>query len=199
MPDSDTRASTANMILYHLIMLNTMVSFPEIERMARIEPGSQVTKPGAAPWKHPHHLENTRDIYVHCGQVLRLVRGTPESCRPVWWAGAVYRVALVAWANSLNDTKAQSQYQSQETVVLDDLPPEHPSILAYLDHHSEFVPMFSDPSGVLVSLHVPVDIIHHCVRVLDSDVQTKFSMGIQQKLLSMAQRWGRFRHGSTCC
>lgn len=191
MPDSDSRASSANMILYHLVMLNTMVSFPEIERMARIEPGSRIAKPGPAPWKHPYHLENTRDIYVQCGQVLRLVRSTPEPSRPVWWAGAVYRVALVAWANSLDntaDTKSQTQ---GETVILDDLSPDHPSILAYLDHQSELLPMFSDPSGALVSLHVPVDIIHHCARVLDSDMQTKFTMGIQQKMLNMAQRWGK--------
>lgn len=81
----------AAMILYHLIVLNTLVSFPEVERLARDEASAQPSR-----WKRAHHFEDTQHIYFHCGQILRIIRSIPEHKRPSWWAGALYRVALIS-------------------------------------------------------------------------------------------------------
>ncbi|KAH0391535.1 hypothetical protein KCU89_g14416, partial [Aureobasidium melanogenum] len=97
--DADTPAMGANMILYHLISLNTLVNFPEIERIARNDKADPAQKP--AHWVRSYHFDDCSRIFFHCGQILRTIRHMPEHTRPPWWAGAVYRVALIAWTNSM--------------------------------------------------------------------------------------------------
>ena len=194
-PNETASPETAtNMILYHLIMLNTMVNFPEIELLARSNEKSEV---GYDPLRrcsqYAHHLENTTEIYFHCGQVMRQVRSIPEPARPPWWAGAIYRVALVAWANgtvSVNvaNSPHRGDVETQDTVLLDVHPPFHTSIVSYLNHQGG-IPAFSDSDDTAVCLDDSVDVIRHCASFLDTDIKTKFTLSIRQKLLTMATRW----------
>ncbi|CAI7583485.1 unnamed protein product [Penicillium glandicola] len=194
-PDNPSSATTSNMILYHLIMLNTIVSFPKIEQLARSspenDPGSK--SPRFPHLKHPHHLENTREVYFHCGQVLRHVRYIPEPSRPLWWAGSVYRIALISWANSMTCAEDDAQHNrgdmdTQTTLLLDALPPDHISVVAYLDHQ-DGIPAFSGLNGVAVPLGNSLGVIRYCARFLDANIKTKLVLGIQRKLLTMARRW----------
>ncbi|KAJ5785243.1 uncharacterized protein N7503_010455 [Penicillium pulvis] len=186
--------TASNMMLYHLIMLNTMVSFPEIELLARSDHKGEVgNNPPRRCSQYAHHLENTTEIYFHCGQVMRQVRSIPEPIRPPWWAGAIYRVALVAWTNGLVsadvvNSSHRGDTETQGTVLLDVLPPSHPSIISYLNHRGG-IPAFSDSDDAAVHLTDSVDVIRHCASFLDTDVRTKFTLGIRQKLLTMATRW----------
>ncbi|KAJ5635351.1 uncharacterized protein N7484_008664 [Penicillium longicatenatum] len=194
-PNETTSPETAtNMILYHLIMLNTMVNFPEIELLARSNQKSEVGyDPPRRCSQYAHHLENTTEIYFHCGQVMRHVRSIPEPGRPPWWAGAIYRVALVAWANgtvSVNvvNSPRRGDMETQGTVLLDVHPPYHTSIVSYLNHQGG-IPAFSDSDDTAVRLDDSVDVIRHCASFLDTDIKTKFTLSIRQKLLTMATRW----------
>ncbi|KAJ5525404.1 hypothetical protein N7494_012054 [Penicillium frequentans] len=186
--------TATNMILYHLIMLNTMVNFPAIELLARSNHKSEVgNNPPRRCSQYAHHLEDTTEIYFHCGQVMRQVRSIPEPTRPPWWAGAIYRVALIAWANGLVSTDvANSSHRgdtgTQGRVLLDVLPPSHPSIISYLNHRGG-IPAFSDSDNTAVHLDDSVDVIRHCASFLDTEIKTKFTLGIRQKLLTMATRW----------
>ncbi|KAL2867464.1 Zn(II)2Cys6 transcription factor domain-containing protein [Aspergillus lucknowensis] len=193
-PASEMASSTmsVNLVLYHLVALNTMVSFAEVESVARSDVGSQSGKP--PHWKRAYHLESTREIDVHCGQILRLMRSIPEQARPSWWPGAVYRVALIAWANCLcrasTDTAPSnaSSHPWDDTLALDVLPTEHPSIAAYLNHQGG-TPVFSDSNGTTVPLSDPGSVVRYCASFLDTDLNTKLTLGIQRKLRNMVQRW----------
>ncbi|RDW91773.1 hypothetical protein BP5796_01167 [Coleophoma crateriformis] len=176
------------MILYHFIVLNTLVSFPHVERLARGEVPDQSFR-----WRRPHHFEDTQHIYFHCGQILRIIRFMPELERPSWWGGAVYRIALIAWANSMSSSDADSPRsdpvgETTPVVILDALQADHPLIETYLSK-KKGTPGFSEPNGATVSLEVPGAIILHCARFLGPNPRMTFVRGIQQKLLSMARRW----------
>ncbi|CAG8973475.1 hypothetical protein HYALB_00011070 [Hymenoscyphus albidus] len=187
-----TPTINATMVLYHLIVLNTLVSFPEVERMARGE-DSSIKRP--SKWKQPHHFEDTRNIYFHCGQILRIIRSMSEGSRPAWWAGAVYRVALIAWANCMScsdiGSPSMSEYNkkpSTHLVMLDSLAAESPLIISYVKN-AEGTPVFSEGNGGAVPLEVPGIILAYCTRFLGVDQRNKFIMGTRLKLLALADRW----------
>ncbi|KAI2602123.1 hypothetical protein GGR54DRAFT_625646 [Hypoxylon sp. NC1633] len=191
--EASSSAMAANLILYHFIVLNTMLSFPEIERLARTSESDTSHRISRSSRSiRPYHLENTRDIYFHCGQILRNIRSVQGPARPPWWAGAVYRVALTAWANSKSnpdtDTRNEEEMETDETVLLDVLPADHASIAAYLNHRGG-VPAFSGSNGASVYLDEPIDILRHCAGLFDTDIKTSFTDGIQIKLQTMARRW----------
>lgn len=66
-----------NLILYHLISLNTITSFTSIERLAREE-----VSPGNSSWLLFHCVDEAEEVFFHCGQVLGLLRSVPEPVRP---------------------------------------------------------------------------------------------------------------------
>ncbi|KAJ5617969.1 hypothetical protein N7537_003083 [Penicillium hordei] len=188
-------ATASNMILYHLIMLNAVVSFPQIEHLARSSPENDTgsKSPRFHGFKQPHHLENTREIYFHCGQVLRHVQSIPEPTRPPWWAGSVYRIALIAWANGMvctgvDDVHHEGDIDTQTTLFLDALPPDHASIMAYLNHQGG-IPAFSGSNGAMVLLGNSVGVIRYCAHFLNTNIKASVTLGIHRKLLAMAQRW----------
>lgn len=185
-------AACANSILYHLISLNTITCFPDIERLARRE---GVQSPFRQTfWPQMRGAEEVEEIYFHCGQVLRLIRSMPERVRPPWWAAAVYRVALVSWANSMANAGARfsmNEVTERATGVpfaIDALHPEHPSISQYLKYRHG-LPMFSKPDGTMVSLEVPTNILRYCIDVLEENLTMRFTAGIRNKLERLAERW----------
>ncbi|KAG9570318.1 NAD(P)-binding protein, partial [Aureobasidium melanogenum] len=189
--DADTPTMGANMILYHLISLNTLVNFPEIERIARSDKADPAQKP--AHWVRSYHFDDCSRIFFHCGQILRTIRHMPEHTRPPWWAGAVYRVALIAWTNSMVisdlDAGANDRESSQTTtLVLDDLAADHPLVEPYLDRH-QGIPVFWRSEGGYLALDVPSDILVHCADLLGVNPPLDFVRGVRQILLKLAARW----------
>lgn len=90
----------ANLIMYHLISLNTRTSLGFIEQFARGEIQCSGAR-HASQWLQTHCIEDVEEVHFHCGQILRLIKSIPDSLRPPWWSGAVYRTALIAWATSM--------------------------------------------------------------------------------------------------
>lgn len=72
--------------------------------------------------------------------------------------------------------------------AIDDLPPEHPSIVGYLKHR-EGLPMFTKLDGSMVSLEVPGKVLAHCIEIVEENSNLRFTAGIQCKLVRLAERW----------
>lgn len=184
-------AARANIVMYHLISLNTMTCFPEIERLARCEVPQP---PLSQSWRRLNSGEEVEEVLFHCGQILRVIRSMPERVRPPWWAAAVYRVALILWANSM--ANAEMRLTTSESVpavgdgpfAIDSLPPDHPTIVRYLKYR-EGLPMLSKPDGSMVSLEVPEIVLTYCIEFIEEDSTMRFTAGIQSKLVSLAERW----------
>ena len=185
-------ATCANLVTYHLISLNTMTYFREMEKFARGE--LQPEEFQRSYWGRVRCVEEAARIWFHCGQVIRLARAMPGAQKPAWWPAAIYRVAIIMWATSnANMDRHQlaptlGRGSSDDTFVIDGLTPEHPSMLRYL-RYREGTPVLSKPSGGFVSLDVPGDTVKHCVEVLREDpATTKLAEGIKGMLTSFLSR-----------
>ena len=188
----DCAATCANLINYHLISLNTIISLPEIEIFASSEAASDSARPSS--WLQSSCTEHVEEILFHCGQTLRLLRSIPENTRPPWWPAAVYRTALATWMTSMANAKTRNLLSSlsreaNKPLALDALAPEHPSIMRFLNS-GEGQPMFTKKDGMLLSLEEPHNILSYCVDMLNAEEQTtSFMEGIQSKLARLAERW----------
>ncbi|ERS95909.1 hypothetical protein HMPREF1624_07443 [Sporothrix schenckii ATCC 58251] len=100
-----------NLVLYHLISLNAVTNFPEIERLARRDGFSNSTEPSV---RHKRCIFLREEAIFHCGQVLRVLRQMPSDRRPSWWSAALYRAVLILWAESVChlDSNAAEQQQT---------------------------------------------------------------------------------------
>ncbi|KAF2798244.1 transcription factor Bmr1 [Melanomma pulvis-pyrius CBS 109.77] len=175
----------ANLVMFHLISLNAVVNFPEIERLARRE-GIDGTYQQVL-WIRKKCFSDVHEAIVHSGQILRLVRSMPRGVRSPWWPGAVYRAALVIWADAWTNNDSvgpnqQGHYQpSNVTFAVDGLPAEHPVIGRYLSRR-EGVPTLTKRDGTPVHLDHAFNVLSHCIDVIDEGVATRFSDGIRGKL-----------------
>jgi hypothetical protein len=104
-----------NLVLYHLISLNAVTNFPEIERLARREAFD------GSYWelslRHKRCIYNREEVVFHCGQVMRLIRSMAPDRRPCWWPAAIYRATLILWTDSIArlDPNFQKQQQQSQT------------------------------------------------------------------------------------
>ena len=190
----------SNLIFFHLISLNAVTNFPEIEKLARRENFDGTYQ--ALVWSHKRCITNVKLATFHSGQVLRVVRGMAKCVRPPWWAGAVYRAALVLWCDSLinkeepssastspttsrspvlSHKQQQQQQQQPQQFAIDALPSDHPAVSRYLSK-GEGVPCLSKRNGGTVSLDHGLTVLGHCIEVLDEGASSRFSDGVRGKL-----------------
>ena len=184
----DCAATSANLAIYHLISLNTVVCIPDVEQYSSNPKSLQ-----SSATLRGSYTDHTEEIFFHCGQILRLIRSTAESVRPPWWPAAIYRAALAAWAMSMANAKARNLLSSLSREVnhpfaLDTLVPEHPTLVRYLNT-GEGQPMFTKSDGTMISLGEPQNILGHCTELLAEEQTTSFKEGIQSKLARLAERW----------
>lgn len=179
-----------NLVMFHLISMNAVTNFPEIERLARREgvDGSYQQ----LLWMHKKCLYDVQEAITHAGQILRLIREMPRGIRPPWWPAAVYRSALVMWTDSLthNDSISRSQqgaFQPPNAAFsVDRLPAGHQTILRYLSRR-EGIPTLTKRDGTPVPLDNGFGVLSHCIDVIDEGVATRFSDGIRSKLEKLAR------------
>lgn len=168
---------SANLVLYHLISLNAVTVFPEIEKLARREAFDGTYQ--ALVWIHKRAIADVNEATFHSGQVLRLVRKMPRSVRPPWWAGAVYRAGLVLWCDSLiNNEEAGA---SNKQFAVDGLAPDHPAISRYLNKR-EGVPCLTKRDGSTIPIDHGLTVLNHCIEVIDEGASSRFTDGVRGKL-----------------
>ena len=182
-----------NLVMFHLINLNAITYFPDIERLARGE--ISIDRFRESLWAGKRCAEEAAQIWAHCGQVIRYYRLMLPSKRPYWWSAAIYRVALCMCATSLATRSSSavstgtSSSNCDEHIAMDLLPFDHPSIVRYL-RHQDALPTFSQSDRTLVLLESPVDIITHCISVLKEKApSSQLDQGIGARLSAFAGRW----------
>ncbi|KIW44675.1 uncharacterized protein PV06_03129 [Exophiala oligosperma] len=181
----------ANLIMYHLISLNAITSFKDIEQFARRDVSLGPFR--SASWLQMRCIDQPEEVYFHCGQILRLIRSMPHPVRPPWWAGAIYRAALTGWATSMAGSSGrfsptQSQGETDRPFAIDDLTPENEAISRYMKYQ-EGTPMLSRPDGTLAPVEIPSNILQQCVEILDDDSSMRLADGIKRKLRMFMASW----------
>lgn len=178
-----------NLIIFHLISLNAVTNFTEIEKFARRE-GTDGTY---AQLMHIHKrcMFDIEEAVFHCGQVFRLIRQMPRGIRPPWWSAAVYRVALILWFNALSNRDSSTPSNGLYPVPgpsfqVDNVPADHPLLIRYLTKR-EGVPNLTKRDGSQIGIDHPSLILRHCVSVIDEGAATRFSDGIRAKLETLAR------------
>lgn len=183
----------ANLIIFHLISLNAVSNFPEIERLARRDESELSDQ--HLPSLHKRCITDSEEAIVHCGQILRLVRSMSPTIRPPWWAAAIYRVALVLWTVSLNHGDAPTgevqNYVTWETsFVVDVHPPQHPLIAQYLAE-KQGTPLLTKTDGSQMPISDPLSLLLHCTQVIAEGIATRFTDGLRLKLSRLARDGSR--------
>ncbi|KAI1179142.1 hypothetical protein F4777DRAFT_498652 [Nemania sp. FL0916] len=181
--------SRANLVLYHLIALNLVTSFPDIESFAR-----------EGRWCEPENQQSERsrcfmvvkEAIYRCGQVIRLVRTMPKDQRPIWWSAAIYRVMLILWAHSA--LPWDLGHKSEPPVVIDKVALEDHVLYEYL-WRSKGIPVLSGPDGSSINIDASSDIIGYGINLLES-INTRLDSVIRQKLIDLQQRWHGAAHSS---
>ena len=193
----------STMLTHHLLALNALCDLPALERLARRD-GVDGSYAHLA-WLHARALPDRPAALAHAGQVLRGVRAMPRSIRPPWWAAAVYRAALVLWADGLVAAEARSPASTSASssssaaagaaggepaaaFALDGLPLEHPAVARYMAT-GEGTPTLTKADGGGMRVDNPFAVLFHCVDVIAEGVSTRFSDGIRSKLERLAKSW----------
>lgn len=189
--------SKTNLVLYHLISLNAVTNFAEIERLARREALLLVNVNGEPNWdlaqRHKRCVYQREESIFHCGQVMRLVRAMPADRRPSWWSAAVYRATLILWTDGIArlDPNFQKRDEAGAAVPIDQVIPEDPTIISYL-WSGDGIPVLTlgrDSSSAVVGLEKPADILDYAIKALADGISSRFSDGIRRKLIALGNNW----------
>ncbi|KAI5361129.1 hypothetical protein Slin15195_G122420 [Septoria linicola] len=181
-----------NLVVFHLISLNAVTNFPEIERLARRENFDGTYQ--QLVWTHKRCIHDVEEAIYHCGQMLRIVRSMPRSIRPPWWAGAIYRAGLVLWTDSLTHKEQSSPRNNSgmfpsvpgPSFAIDALTADHPLIVRYLTKR-EGVPCVTRRDGTQMGLDRAYPVLQHCIEVIDEGISNRFSDGIRSKIDKLAR------------
>ncbi|KAM0333330.1 hypothetical protein ACHAQA_001991 [Verticillium albo-atrum] len=216
-PNCET--TRCNLVLFHLISLNAVSDFPEVERLARRE-GIEGSFWGLS-MRHKRCIFNREEAVFHCGQIMRLVRAMPLDRRPCWWSAAVYRATLILWADSIarldpnfqatqqqapsgsaspTSSHAQEQCRPENIaptslsldaciVVIDQVTPEDPALIGYLWSGGEGTAMLTRRDGQTISLDKASDVLEYGVGIIDEGLTCRIGDGIKRKLASLSTHW----------
>jgi hypothetical protein len=184
--EPDCSIMNGSLVLYHIIYLNTVTYFPEIERLTRKEGYDSLTWESAL--RSRQFIYQPEKAIFHCGQIFRIMKAMPATGRPPWWSAALYRASLIVWMDSNSRYYAGESLGSGPLLAINSSLPDDPAIKAYLN--SSFgVPSFQLPDGSLVNLDKPDEVLRQCISLLDDGVSTRFSDGIRRKLQTLRKNW----------
>ncbi|KAL2258266.1 hypothetical protein VTK26DRAFT_8504 [Humicola hyalothermophila] len=183
-----------NLVLYHLISLNSVTNFPEIERLARREgfDGSY----WELSLRYKRCIYQREEAISHCGQVFRLLRLMPNDRRPAWWSAAMYRATLVLWTDSISridpnlqtDKRDDAGGERSPPVIIDQVTPEDPALVAYVwSGHGGAVLTRLD--GTTFTIDRPADILSYAVHNIESSFSSRVGDGIKRKLIALGHNW----------
>ncbi|CZT53274.1 related to transcription factor Pig1p [Rhynchosporium secalis] len=183
--DPTCPVTQANLVLYHLISLNAVTSFPEIERLARKEAFDGSSRELANRYKKCIH--QPEEVLIHCGQVLRIVSSMPREGRPHWWSTAIYRATLILWVESLSRVDPTSQRKEKGPMfAIDAVMPDDRSVVSYL-WNGEGVPVLTKGDRLVELL--PDEVLSYCIMLLEQGVALRICDGIKRKIQTLSRNW----------
>ena len=185
-----------NMVLYHLISLNAVANFPEIERLARREGLDGSYWELSLSLRHKRCIYQREEAIFHCGQVFRLLRLMPNDRRPNWWAAAMYRATLIIWTDSIcrmdpnfqTDKRENSSGGNPNPVAIDQVTPEDPALIAYL-WGGDGVAVLTRMDGSTVNLDKPSDVLSYSIKSIEESFTQRIGDGIRRKLIALGNHW----------
>ena len=179
----------ANLVMYHLISLNAVTSFPEIERLARKD-GFDGTYWDLSA-RHKRCIYQSEEAIYHCGQIIRLIRAMPQGGRPHWWSAAMYRTTLILWVDSMSRIdSSQPKQHNGPNICIDSILPENPAVARFL-WNGDGTPMLTKRDGSLIDLTKPNEVLRHCIDLFDDGVAVRISDGLKRKLQTLFTNWNR--------
>ncbi len=193
----DCPVTRCNFIFYHLISLNAVTNFPEIERFARREAFAFENWDWDAPQLAKQYIFQREDAIFHCGQIFRLLRLIPKDRRPAWWSAAIYRATLVLWFDSIcrlyssrvHGNKRDSPRTPQPMpVIIDQATPRDPAINTYV-WNGIGVAMLTCTDGTTVTLDKPADILRYAIENIEAGLSFRIGDGIKRKLITLGCNW----------
>lgn len=195
-----------NMVLYHLISLNAITSFPEIERLARKE-GMEAG--GPTYWelglRHKRCIYQREKAIFHCLEVFNLLRSLPADRQPSWWSTALYRATLILWTDGLGrldpSFKATTSSQlskegcspgssfvgSRSDVFIKKGTPD--AAMEYLRGDGDATPLLPTADNPLVTLDNPAAVLDVGIKTIGAGVSTRIGDGIRRKLDTLSANW----------
>ncbi|KAF2437261.1 hypothetical protein P171DRAFT_492255 [Karstenula rhodostoma CBS 690.94] len=198
-----------SLVLYHLMVLNNLVSFPEVERLARERSGA--FRPSTPPRCTicVASTESLASLLFNCGQCLLVLRTMPSMTRPLWWAAAVYRVALVLSRVIIANNSTSSMTTLRFNTSLESNPSLDSNMVTldqeYGPHaHEQDItlqrflnrlqgtPVITKPDGTVMVLSSETDILDYCISMLDDHLvleSSSFASGVRLKLCVLRSRW----------
>ncbi|TPX15731.1 uncharacterized protein E0L32_000065 [Thyridium curvatum] len=188
----ECEVTRCNLVLYHLVSLNRVAHFPEIERLARREAFD------GTPWelslRHKRCISHREEAIFHCGQVIRLIEAMPVDRRPPWWAAALYRATLILWTDSL--VRADPSFKGAANsgngpgmIIINRVLPEDPNGIPYMWGEYPSTIVLSCRDGSTVSLDRPTEVLAFGVDILKQSASTRFVDGLKRKLVALAETW----------
>lgn len=191
-----TVVARATLVQYHLICINLLCSFPTFEMFAR--KGDSERFPEMADRIQEDLANNSPELLVHCGQILRHIRVTDVKLRPPWWSAAVYRAGLVLWGWSITNRLAlgsrhpPSSIDSQPLIALDAmLGLFDPTISRYLltgrgiPHLTAVV-----DDGSVIRMTDPKAVLKVCIEAFGRGPRLwRFTRGMQCKMETLLRDW----------
>lgn len=185
--DPTCAVTGASLVLYHLVSLNAITCFPEIERLGRKEGFSEY----APDWSSlsTRCIQKPERAIIHCGQILRLISLMHKCARPPWWAAAIYRATMILWANSVLHAASNPRVLTSGTPFeINLVPPEDLAISEYLRSGSG-TPILVGLNGESIDLCSSQEILRICIGFLDGGLSLRFSDGVGRKLQGLARNW----------
>ncbi|KAF2196677.1 hypothetical protein GQ43DRAFT_435804 [Delitschia confertaspora ATCC 74209] len=180
---------STNLMMYHLICLNTMTYFPQIESFARGEISREQFV--ATAWARTTALGSAQRIWFHCGQLMRLVRHIPEINRPLWLPAVIYRVCLLLWSTGMTYPAKLIQPTTpfdERVFPIDKMLPESDALVRYL-RFQQGTPMLSLKKGAFFSLTSPLETVVYCLEVMkEEQISTSLGLGIRHRLDVLSSR-----------
>ncbi|ROW00814.1 hypothetical protein VMCG_06453 [Cytospora schulzeri] len=208
-----------NIVLYHLISLNAVTNFPEVERLARRE-GFEAG--GPTYWelslRHKRCIYQREEAVFHCGQVLRLLRSIPADKLPPWWGAAMYRATLILWTDAVGRLDPSFKIAAKEGgatpenggavggggstggaggivvvggggAVAVDQVTPEDPALISYLWSGDGVAILTRADGTAVSMDNPSDILDLGIKAFEGGISTRIGDGIKRKLVTLSATW----------
>jgi hypothetical protein len=190
-PNPNCLITQSNLVLYHLISLNAITSFPETERLARREAFDGSSRELHARYKRCIH--QPEEAVFHCGQIIRLLSSMPKDGQPYWWSTALYRATLILWVESLfrldQDTQAGFEAPGRGGVFPINMVMEDDALVSAWLGNGEGVPILR--LGDREFKLLPEEVLGFSVRVIGEGGQSlRVSEGMVRKLQMLGANWG---------
>lgn len=188
-----------NLVLYHLISLNAVTNFPEIERLARKE-GLEMGGP-TTYWelglRHKRCIYQREKVISHCTQAFSILRQLPDVDQPSWWSTAIYRVTLILWTDGIgrldpnfNTMPSPPLESSQEGGSSSNAMNQGTSEdAAAMDFQWDGDAELFVPKAFLGALDNPSAVLDLGIKTVGDGTSTRIGDGIRRKLATLAANW----------